>query len=396
MAVVEEMRPAVEQAVRAARDVLLNNASGPCQGLPRAAAWGYPEPYTRDLLISSLAALVTRDADLMKSLRSVLQSLAQNQSPLGQMPSLAHDRGNLGASDTTPLFLVSLAFYRKVTGEQEFLKEAAAKALVWMDYRSSESRVIVDQQPTTDWRDELWVPGHGLYVNTLVYTYLRLFAEHEKADLLCERLHRFAVTERGSLASGLPGLLLPDKPYFALWGFKEYSSDRFDLLGNSLAILSGLAPSSLTEEMVTWIETECGRMRGKGDLAVDLPPCLFPFQQHGDWDYLPRIECLNPPGCYANGGIWPFVCGFYVAALVAAGKTDLAEKKLTALTELVHQGKNATLGFGFNEWHQAQNGLPRGNDWQTWSAALYIYAAECVRLGRTPLFEEIRVRDQSE
>jgi hypothetical protein len=209
MDVAVDIRPGVEQAVRAAREVLRNNACGPCEGLPRAAGWGYPEPYTRDLLISSLSALATRDADLMKSLRGVLQSLAHSQSPLGQMPSLAHDRGNLGASDTTPLFLVSLAFYRRVTGEREFLAEAAQKALVWMDYRSSENRVIVDQQPTTDWRDELWVPGHGLYVNALVYTYLRLFGEHEKADLLYERLHRFAVTETGSLASGLPGLLLP-------------------------------------------------------------------------------------------------------------------------------------------------------------------------------------------
>jgi hypothetical protein len=390
MAVAEETGPAVEQAVRAAREVLVNNACGPCRGLPRAAAWGYPEPYTRDLLISSLAALVTRDADLMRSLRGVLQTLAHNQSPLGLMPSLVHEPYNLGASDTTPLFLVALAFYRRVTGEREFLAEAAAKALVWMEYRSSENRVIVDQQPTTDWRDELWVPGYGLYVNALVYTYLRLFAEHEKAGLLSERLHRFAVTETGSLASGSPGLLLPDKPYFAFWGFKEYSSDRFDLLGNSLAILSGLAPASLAEEMILWVETECRRLRAKGEVAADLPPCLFPFQRHGDWDYRPRIERLNPPGCYANGGIWPFICGFYVAALVAAGKLDLAQEKLLALTELVRQGKDLALGYGFNEWHQAQTGLPQGNDWQTWSAALYIYAAECVRLGRTPLFEEIR------
>jgi glycogen debranching enzyme len=142
--------------------------------------------------------------------------------------------------------------------------------------------------------------------------------------------------------------------------------------------------------MVLWVETECWRLQEEGDLAVDLPPCLFPYQRHGDWDYRPRIERLNPPGCYANGGVWPFICGFYVAALVAAGRMDLAEKKLIALTELVRGGKNPALGFGFNEWHQAQDGLPKGNDWQTWSAALYIYAAECVRQGRTPLFEGIR------
>ena len=388
--VARPMEPAVEQAAQAAGDVLRHNLHGPCGGLPRAAAWGYPEPYTRDVLLSGLAALVTGDAELLRSLRTVLETLAAHQTPLGQMPSLVHDPGDLGASDTTPLFLLSLGFYRRVAGPGEFLQDAAAKALVWMDYRSSENRVIVDQQPTTDWRDELWVPGYGLYVNTLVYSYLRLFDEHEKADRLYERLHRVAATEARSRASGLRGLRLPDKPYFALWAFKEYSSDRFDLMGNSLAILSGLAPPALASEMILWVEAECGRMQRQGDLAVALPPCLFPFQRHGDWDYRPRIEQLNPPGGYANGGVWPFVCGFYVAALVAAGRMDLAEKKLIALTELIRRGSDPALGFGFNEWHQAQDGLPKGHDWQTWSAALYLYAVECVRLGRTPLFDGIR------
>lgn len=390
MVVAAEIWPGVEQAARAAYDVLMNNLCGPYEGLPRTAGWGYPEPYTRDLLLASVAALATRDEDLMRSLRSVLQTLARHQSPLGLMPSLVHDPFDLGASDTTPLFLVALGFYRKVAGEPDFLQDAARSALVWMDYRSSESRVIVDQQPTTDWRDELWVPGYGLYVNTLVYTYLRLFGQQEKAAVLYERMHRFAVTETGSLASGLGGLLLPDKPYFALWAFKQYSSDRFDLMGNSLAILSGLASQNPASEMILWIETECGRLRDEGDLVGELPPCLFPFQRHGDWDYRPRIERLNPPGCYANGGVWPFICGFYIAALIAAGRLDLAERKLLALTELVRQAKNPTLGFGFNEWHQAQDGLPKGNDWQTWSTALYLYAVECVRQGRALLFDEIK------
>ena len=73
-------QPAVEEAVQAAHEVLSNNLHGPCEDLPRTAAWGYPEPYTRDMLLSSLAALVTGREDLMLSLRQVLETLACNQS----------------------------------------------------------------------------------------------------------------------------------------------------------------------------------------------------------------------------------------------------------------------------------------------------------------------------
>jgi glycogen debranching enzyme len=100
------------------------------------------------------------------------------------------------------------------------------------------------------------------------------------------------------------------------------------------------------------------------------------------------------PGNYHNGGIWPFIAGFYVAALVAAKKYSLAEEKLLALTEAVRSSNtrlNKNLKFGFNEWLKAQNGRPMGQNWQTWSAALYLYAAKCVETRRTPFFDEIRL-----
>ena len=46
-AVVEEIGLGVEQAVRAAPGVLLHNACGPCQGLPRAAGWDSWQPLVR-------------------------------------------------------------------------------------------------------------------------------------------------------------------------------------------------------------------------------------------------------------------------------------------------------------------------------------------------------------
>jgi len=73
---------------------------------------------------------------------------------------------------------------------------------------------------------------------------------------------------------------------------------------------------------------------------------------------------------------------------VAARKYELAEKKLTALTALVRNAQDKQLEFGFNEWHKAQDGQVRGQDWQSWSAAMYLYAAKCVEDKRTPFFEE--------
>jgi glycogen debranching enzyme len=99
----------------------------------------------------------------------------------------------------------------------------------------------------------------------------------------------------------------------------------------------------------------------------------------------------NKPGEYHNGGVWPFVCGFYVAALVAAKKYLLAREKLVALTHLIKVTNSAEGSFGFNEWIKAQDGRPMGQDWQTWSAALYLYAAKCVEESRTPFFDEMRL-----
>ena len=382
----------VEQATQAAIEVLLNNRRGPYRGLPRTAAWGYPEPYTRDLMISALGFLVSGRDDLVETHRRVLQALARNQTRLGLIPSLAHDPNDRGASDTTPLFLLGLGIYRIMSGEHDFLEKEAENALRWMEYQSPDDMIMVAQQPTSDWRDEHWVLGYGLYVNTIVYAYLRLFGRHEQAAALKSLMNRFDV--RGAKSKRQrhvhEGLVVRNKPYYALWSFKMDNNERFDLLGNSLAILTGIASPTRAKDMVTWIETECDALRAKGQVAVDLPPCLLPFIQREAPDWRPRYEQFNLPGEYHNGGVWPFICGFYIAALVAAGRQRLAEQKLIALTHLVRRACQAQTAYGFNEWLRAQDGAACGQDWQTWSAAMYVYAATCVREGRTPFFDEIR------
>jgi hypothetical protein len=380
----------IEQAKKAALEVLLHNAHGPYHGLPRTAGWGYPEPYTRDLMFSIFGIAVSGNQKLLESIRRVLETLAKNQTERGHIPSLVHDKEDRGSSDTTPLFLLGVGIFRKVTGESDFLIEAVEKALKWMEYQSPSDRYLVAQQPTSDWRDEQWVTGYGLFVNTLVYSYLRLLGPHDRAEMVRREMSRFTITGGTIHRHVHEGLVVKHKPYYAFWSYKIHSSERFDLLGNSLAILSGIASPSRADEMISWIEEECAGMRKRADLAVDLPPNFFPFIKPEDPDWLPRYEIYNKPGDYHNGGIWPFICGFYVAALVAAKKYTLAREKLVALTHSIKISNTGNLAFGFNEWIKAQDGKPMGQDWQTWSAALYLYAAKCVEEKRTPFFDEIR------
>lgn len=386
----KQSRNSLERAKETALKVLLHNAHGPYRGLPRTAGWGYPEPYTRDVMISSLGILVTQNTKLINSLRKALETVAGNQSRLGHIPSLIHDTDDRGASDCTPLFLMAVAIFRKVTGEADFLQQAVEKAMTWMEYQSPADRVMVTQLPTSDWRDEQWVLGYGLFVNTIVYTYLCLFEQHERASRLKEAVDRFTVKGDRQNRHVHEGLVLRNKPYYALWSYKVYRSERFDLLGNSMAILTGIASRSRANALIRWIEAECEAMQKNKDLAVDLPPCFFPYVKPGDPDWMPRYEKYNRPGEYHNGGVWPFICGFYIAALVAAGKYQLAEKKLLAFCELVRPARLANVEFGFNEWCRAQDGTPRGEDWQSWSAAMYLYAATCVERKTTPFFDEVR------
>jgi len=388
----KEQLASIERAEEAALNVLLNNSRGPYLALPRTAGWGYPEPYTRDLMISSLGILTSGNVRLIKKLRRVLETLAKNQSRLGHIPGLVHDPEDRGSSDTTPLFILVTGFFRKVTGETDFLQDAVQKAMLWMDYQSPDDRVIVAHLPTSTWLDEQWVLGYGLYVNTIVYSYLKLYQEFDKARYLENMMDKFKVTNGVMHRHVHEGLALHNKPYYAAWTYKVHGDERFDLMGNSLAILSGLASPSRSKRMISWIEQECQALREHGQLALQLPPHHFPYIRPEDPDWHPRYKKFCPPGEYCNGGVWPFVCGFYIAALVSAGAYQLAEEKLVNLTDLVRPARDHEVDYGFNEWFRAQDGTPRGEDWQTWSAAMYLYAAATVRQRKTPFFDEIRIK----
>jgi glycogen debranching enzyme len=141
----------------------------------------------------------------------------------------------------------------------------------------------------------------------------------------------------------------------------------FDSFGNLLAILAGVADRQQTDIILDFIPRYSLDIWPLGSLT----PAVLP----GDPDWRDYYDALNTPHRYHNGGVWPFLGGFYIGALVRAGRSDTAASILQRLAELNHRG-------GFNEWHHGETGEPMGVRDQAWSAGMYLFACECLKRGQ--------------
>jgi hypothetical protein len=80
---------------------------------------------------------------------------------------------------------------------------------------------------------------------------MRIFVfmvKHESAEQLRGLMSRLEVSGEEKKSYEQEALVEPTAPYYALYSYKVMSSDRFDLLGNSLAILTGIASPQLGSE----------------------------------------------------------------------------------------------------------------------------------------------------
>jgi hypothetical protein len=169
------------------------------------------------------------------------------------------------------------------------------------------------------------------------------------------------------------------RPYYLPYmAFRDYG-DRFDTFGNLLAILFGVADRQQANLILDYID-DCGLNEPFPVRA--LYPAIHPGDK--DWrDYF-RVRNLNQPDHYHNGGAWPFIGGFYVAALVQAGRIDEAAAQLEKLAQMNRLGVREE--WEFNEWFHGTSGRAMGFAGQSWSAAMYIYAHDAVTQGTVNIF----------
>ena len=172
-----------------------------------------------------------------------------------------------------------------------------------------------------------------------------------------------------------------DREHYLNYLSYETYDDSCDVGAHCMAILWDIADPEKRDKILNYMES---RHVDRPFPVRVLEPVIV--QPGASWNskidiYRPR-HWQNLPYCYHNAGIWPWIGGFYVAALVKAGRQACAQKALERLALANKAGQNGE--WEFNEWLHGRTGHPTGAPYQSWSASGYIIAYKAVREGLLP------------
>jgi Alkaline and neutral invertase len=350
---------------------------------------GHHQVWARDSMITLLGARFAGDPQIDAALKASVAILRQMQARAGAIPN------NVDVATLRPNFRAYAdAGLWWIVGSSLVAPDPATTAavLAWYDCQDVDQSSLISMQESADWQDLFCTRGKGLYLNCLYVLALGAAGEHERAALVAEKINQFfwyegdgnmlrhiahtfsteSKQQQDSLGRKrwLPvkRTLVNEQYYLPYLGFRAVG-EWFDSLGNLLAILSGVANQSRTATILDFIEQH--------GMAASPIASLTPVIEPGDPDWRDYYGMLNVPYHYHNGGVWPFIGGFYVAALVKAGRHEAAARVLDRLTALNRAGE-------FNEWHHGKTFAPMGVTCQAWSAGMYLFACECVRRSNVP------------
>lgn len=399
----------------------------------------YQQVWARDSMISGLGLCLSEAREARHIHQRSLECLRSTQSPLGKIPhnvgysdiddpalvalggrldtkrngthtrEIVTDTTHAGCVDSNLWYILGQYYHFMLGGDKAYLQTVwpgLEQALLWLRYQDSNECGLLEVHEAMDWADLFSNRYNVLYDNALYFAVWKAMGHMAAALGLAADSYD---TTANDIRRKINTLLWvgPEAPkdwdwinderkewlypikrvetelvvrpfYLPYMGFRDYA-DRFDTFGNLLAILFGVADAQQSNLILDYIHN-CG-------LNEPYPVrCLYPHIQPGDADWREyfRVRNLNQPHHYHNGGAWPFIGGFYVLALVQAGRMSEAAYQLDKLAQMNHQGRAGE--WEFNEWFHGQSGRPMGFAGQTWSAAMYLWAYQAVTTGAVPVF----------
>ena len=343
-----------------------------------AVARRYTRIFGRDAAICVMAMCGSGVPALEQGAVASLDALAAQQASNGQIPKYVDPEGRdadfwyLGCIDATLWWLIAVEHVRRhgSVGASRWSDEVG-RAIHWLLAQEHQHFRLLQQNEASDWADIMPRSGYVLYTNALWYDVKRRYAlDHAEAthhhfnhlfnpfqrDL--PEYHRARLLRHYARRGRRdPGLYL---------SFVNLSvvGDEGDVFGNVLAVQSGLADSVTARRIVRTIAA--ANASDPYPVRVILHPLT---QQHLLWrPYMARHQ-QNIVHQYHNGGIWPFVGGYWVMALAQVGMHARAWTELARLAQA-----NELDNWRFTEWFHGRTLAPMGMAGQSWNAATFLLA----------------------
>jgi hypothetical protein len=358
---------------------------------PHASERGYAAIFGRDAAVCAIGMALSGAPRLERAAARGLVTLAAHQARNGQIPKFVDTRRAeadfwyLGCIDATLWWLIGLALLDRLQPGGHLRRRFAGRvkrALHWLACQEHQRFFLLQQNEASDWADIMPRSGFVLYTNALWYLVKRTYRMPRAEDTRRNANHLFhpfsasiAEYRRARLLAHYARRRARHRGLYLSFVNFAFFGDEGDVFGNVLAVLCGLADEVARERTLRALERA-----GVNDPCPVRVVCDPITEGSFLWrPYMSRHR-QNFAWQYHNGGVWPFVGGFWVAALAAAGRRDQARAELVKLARA-----NAIGGWAFTEWLHGRSLAPRGMRGQSWNAAAFLIADHAVA-ARAPLF----------
>ena len=373
--------------------------------IPNGTDENYHSVWARDGAITVIGSLsLVHDKDIHQCQRQTLLTLLEHISRNGQIPSNVRIKDNVpdysgvgGICSIDSGLWVVIAFYEyvNVTKDIAFLREHISdvkETMRWLGAHDGNNDALLEIPEAGDWTDLFGRSYNILYDEILWYRtnvcfgrMLEMLGDYEQAG---EYIRWSQVIKKEILKSFWPStqqkvlesfsfaerqFSLGDTKYLIAQVTPFDFSWRCDILGNVLAFLHGAVDADKAHQTLRF-------MLGVGVNEPFPVANVYPVVSPGDPDWRPyyTVNLLNLPNHYHNGGIWPFVGGYWVKFINKLGLKEMAIVELHKLALINKEGINEE--WEFTEWAHGITGKPMGKSYQAWSVAQYISACHDLKI----------------
>jgi len=364
----------------------------------------YKRIWGRDHIIIGLAALQTAQKALIESFRYGLTTLSHYQGPHGEIPSNVNPEtghtsyGNtVGRVDSNLWFIIGCGQYLRRTGDIGFLTylwPSIERVKYLLGAWEFNNRRFLYIPQSGDWADEYIQYGYILYDQLLYlqsqreYNYIRstIFKTENPEQiqdinkLINDIRNNYWIGNYGNeyhstlYRSKIEAALCCANKYWVPYFFIRYGF-RFDAFANTLVSLFDVSD----EEQNLLVDNYIDSIINKN---LSLLPAYYPVitTLDPDWENLKNcytFKFRNRPNEYHNGGLWPMITGFYVAACAKRNRMDRAKQFYEAICYANKLPLNGNT-WSFPEYLNGETLAPSTIRYQGWSAAATIISASAI------------------